>query len=69
MSFPSCALELPAPSDLQDAIEQSVKRLQGGSKVAVTLASKARSDLLSEPEDGIKYAAMQMSAFSSYSEF
>ncbi|CAK9044070.1 Peroxisomal biogenesis factor 6 (Peroxin-6) [Durusdinium trenchii] len=42
MSFPSCALELPAPSDLQDAIEQSVKRLQGGSKVAVTLASKVQ---------------------------
>ena len=41
MSYPSVALELPASVEVQEAIERAVKRLQGGSKVAVTLASKA----------------------------
>lgn len=42
MSHPSASLELPASSDVSQVIEQAVKRLQGGSKVAVTLASKVQ---------------------------
>ena len=35
-----CNLEAAASAEVQQTIEQAVKRLQGGSKVAVTLASK-----------------------------
>ena len=41
LSHPSAGPDTAAGPELQHGIEQAVKRLQGGSKVAVTLASKA----------------------------
>ena len=42
MSHPKASLQDPASSEVQKVIEVAVKRLQGGSKVAVTLASKVQ---------------------------
>ncbi|CAJ1384513.1 unnamed protein product, partial [Effrenium voratum] len=42
LSHPSAGPDTAAGPELQHGIEQAVKRLQGGSKVAVTLASKVQ---------------------------